>query len=86
MNSLWPRTPIATAAVNNVLGGAELMRLSRTPEIHADAAYVILTQPSQKFTGNFVWDEDILRQVGITDFSKYRFHKTIDESQLARIH
>ena len=84
-NSLWPRTPIATAAVNNLLGGAAVMRISRTPEIHADAAYLILTQPSDKFTGNFVWDEDILRQSGITDFSKYRFDKSVKEEQIGRI-
>eukprot|EP00484_Ammonia_sp_Unknown_P026687 CAMPEP_0197036138 /NCGR_PEP_ID=MMETSP1384-20130603/13738_1 /TAXON_ID=29189 /ORGANISM="Ammonia sp." /LENGTH=334 /DNA_ID=CAMNT_0042466279 /DNA_START=105 /DNA_END=1109 /DNA_ORIENTATION=+ len=85
VNSLWPRTPIATAAVNNVLGGAALMKRSRTPEIHADAAYVILTQPSARFTGNFVWDEDILRQTGVTDFDEYRFDKSVDDKEIPRL-
>ena len=85
VNSLWPRTAIATAAVNNILGGAEMMRRSRTPQIHADAAYLILTQPNNVFNGNFVWDEDILKQDGVTDFSKYRFDKTVQEKDIIRI-
>ena len=85
VNSLWPRTSIATAAINNLLGGSAMMRISRTPQIHADAAYLILTQPSDNFTGNFVWDEDILRQYGVTDFSKYRFDKSVKENELNRI-
>eukprot|EP01084_Bolivina_argentea_P110728 197658_1 len=84
-NSMWPRTPIATAAVNNILGGNAVMKRSRTPQIHADAAYEILTQPSDVFTGNFVWDEDLLRQMGITDFSKYRFDPTATEKDIIRI-
>jgi len=84
-NSLWPRTPIATAAVNNLLGGDWMMRRSRTPEIHADAAYLILTQPSDAFTGQFVWDEDLLRLDGVSDFSKYRFDKSMDEKDILSI-
>jgi len=84
VNSIWPRTAIATAAVNNILGGAAMMKRSRTPEIHADAAYVILTQPSG-FTGNFVWDEDILKGIGVTDFRKYQYDPTVAASQVARI-
>lgn len=84
VNSIWPRTPIATMAVNNVLGGEALMKRSRTPEIHGDAAYVILTQPTS-FTGNFVWDEDLLRQRGVTDFKKYQFDPTMDPKQIIRI-
>jgi citronellol/citronellal dehydrogenase len=72
VNALWPRTVIATAAVQNLLGGDATIRGSRKPEIMADAAYVILTKPSREFTGNFCIDEDVLRAEGITDFSKYQ--------------
>ena len=71
VNGLWPRTAIATAAVKNVLGGEELMNISRTPEIMADAAYVILTKPSKEFTGNFCIDDNLLAEHGVKDFSKY---------------
>jgi len=71
VNSLWPLTTIDTAAVRNIIGGPELAQASRTPEIMADAAYVILNRPSRECTGNFFIDEDVLRQEGMTDFSKY---------------
>ena len=71
-NTLWPRTIIATAAVQNLLGGDAAMAVSRTPEIVADAAYEILTKPSRECTGNTFIDEDVLRAAGITDFSAYR--------------
>lgn len=70
-NALWPRTAIATAAVNNLLGGDMAMKRCRTPEIMADAAHVILSQNSRECTGNFFIDETVLRQHGVTDFSKY---------------
>lgn len=70
-NSLWPRTTIATAAVQNLLGGDETMRRSRTPEIVADAAHVILTSDSRTCTGNFFIDDDVLRGAGVTDLSGY---------------
>ncbi len=70
-NALWPRTAIATAAVNNLLGGDMAMKRCRTPEIMADAAHVILSQNSRECTGNFFIDETVLRQYGVTDFSKY---------------
>jgi citronellol/citronellal dehydrogenase len=72
VNAIWPRTIIGTAAVQNLLGGDEAMRGSRLPEIMADAAHAILTKPSRQFTGNFCIDEDVLRGVGVTDFSKYQ--------------
>jgi citronellol/citronellal dehydrogenase len=72
VNALWPRTVIATAAVRNLLGGDEIIRGSRTPDIMADAAYAILTKPSREFTGNFCIDEETLRREGTTDFSKYQ--------------
>lgn len=72
VNTLWPRTVIATAAVQNLLGGEAAISRSRTPEIMADAAYVILTRPSREFTGNFCIDDDVLASAGITDLSKYQ--------------
>ncbi len=67
-NALWPRTTIATAAVNNLLGGDALMKRSRTPEIMADAAHWVLTQPSRDCTGNFFIDEAICRdRLGMDD-------------------
>ncbi|PWJ80566.1 citronellol/citronellal dehydrogenase [Pseudaminobacter salicylatoxidans] len=71
VNSLWPLTTIDTAAVRNLLGGAAMADMSRTPEIMADAAHVILTSPSRERTGNFYIDELVLREAGVTDFSKY---------------
>ena len=70
-NALWPRTTIATAAVQNLLGGEALMKMSRTPEIIADATYCILNRPSDKCTGNFFIDEEVLESEGITDLSHY---------------
>jgi citronellol/citronellal dehydrogenase len=70
-NALWPRTTIATAAVQNLLGGEMLMRMSRKPEIIADAACYILNRPSGECTGNFFIDEDVLQSEGITDLSAY---------------
>ncbi len=70
VNALWPRTTIATAAVN-MLGGDELMQHSRKPEIMADAAYAILTRPSREFTGNFCIDDSVLEDEGISDLSDY---------------
>ena len=71
VNALWPRTAIATAAVQNHLGGDEIMRLSRNVDIMADAAYEILTKSSKEFTGNFCIDDLILHDSGIKDFKKY---------------
>src|SRR5580698_6642577 len=70
-NALWPRTVIATAAVQNLLGGEATIRGSRSPDIVADAAHVILSRPSREHTGQFFIDEDVLRSVGVTDFDKY---------------
>jgi citronellol/citronellal dehydrogenase len=70
-NSLWPRTIVATAAVQNLLGGDEAMARARTPEIMSDAAHAILTRPSRECTGNFFLAEDVLVEEGITDFTGY---------------
>jgi citronellol/citronellal dehydrogenase len=71
VNTLWPRTVIATAAVQNLLGGDEVMAHSRTPDIMADAAHAIFSRSSRECTGNFFIDEDLLRQEGVTDFDQY---------------
>ncbi len=70
-NALWPQTTIATAAVQNLLGGEQLMQMSRTPQIVADAAYYILQRPAASCTGNFFIDEQVLAEEGITDLSRY---------------
>jgi citronellol/citronellal dehydrogenase len=72
VNALWPRTTIATAAVQNLLGGEEGIRHSRRPEIVADAAHAIITKPSRTFTGRFLIDEDVLRAEGVRDFARYQ--------------
>jgi citronellol/citronellal dehydrogenase len=71
VNTLWPRTTIATAAVN-MLGGDRLMNMSRTPDILSDAAYRIFHKPSREFTGNFLIDDTFLASEGVTDFEQYR--------------
>lgn len=78
VNALWPRTPIATAAVKNLLGGRSTVKHSRKPEIVADAAYLILTKPSRECTGNFFIDEKILKDHGITDLDKYAIDSSVD--------
>ena len=70
-NALWPRTTIATAAVQNLLGGQMLINMSRTPEIIADAVFYILSKPATTCTGNAFIDEAVLAAEGITDLSKY---------------
>lgn len=70
-NSLWPATTIATAAVQNLLGGDMLMKMSRKPDIVADAVHYILQQPSKTYTGQQLIDEQVLQQAGITDLSAY---------------
>lgn len=71
LNSLWPRTTIATDAVANLLGGEETVQRSRLPAIVADAAYEIITTPSRQRTGELLIDDDVLREAGVTDFAPY---------------
>lgn len=73
VNALWPKTVIATAAVQNLLGGDDTVKRSRKPEIMADAAHAILTRPSRELTGQFCLDEDVLRQAGVRDLDRYAF-------------
>jgi citronellol/citronellal dehydrogenase len=70
-NALWPKTTIATAAVENLLGGDFLIQRSRTPDIVAEAAFHILKRPSFECTGNFFIDEQVLAAEGITDLERY---------------
>jgi citronellol/citronellal dehydrogenase len=71
VNALWPRVTIATAAIKNLLGGDRVMRMSRTPDIMADAAYAIFQKPAKSFTGHFLIDDSFLAGEGVTDFEKY---------------
>jgi citronellol/citronellal dehydrogenase len=70
-NTLWPRTTIATAAVQNLLGGDRIMQASRTPEIYADAAYLVVTTSSRELSGRSLIVEDVLEASGLSDFSQY---------------
>ncbi|WP_322410986.1 NAD(P)-dependent oxidoreductase [Microbacterium invictum] len=81
-NTLWPRTTIATAAVQFALGGDRMMRASRTPEIYADAAYEVLTKPSREYTGQTLIVEDVLEAAGVTDFSRYAAVPGTPDSEL----
>ena len=71
VNSLWPLTAIDTAAVRFALGGDAMAADCRSPEIMADAAYAILARPARSCSGNFFIDEEVLREEGVTDFSRY---------------
>jgi citronellol/citronellal dehydrogenase len=76
-NGLWPRSGIATAAIKFALAGDAGMRMCRTPEIMADAAYAIFNKPAAQFTGNFLIDDSFLYGEGTRDFDRYR----VDPSQ-----
>ena len=71
-NALWPRTTIATAAIQFALGGQAAMRQCRTPAIMADAAHAVFTKPAREFTGRFLIDDTFLFAEGERDFDKYR--------------
>ncbi len=72
VNALWPRTTIATAAIEYVVGGEPMMRRSRKPEILADAAYRVFAKPARAFSGRFLIDDTFLAAEGVTDFRPYR--------------
>jgi len=71
VNALWPKTAIATAAVQNLLGGDTAVARCRKPEIMADAAHAMLTRSSREYSGHFAIDEDVLRAAGVKDLDKY---------------
>jgi len=75
-NALWPRTGIATAAIRNALAGDEGMRHCRTPDILADAAYLVFNKNARDFTGHFLIDDTFLASEGVTDFDQYRVDPT----------
>jgi citronellol/citronellal dehydrogenase len=70
VNALWPRTAIDTEAIR-LIAGQEARRRTRSPEIMADAAYVMVTRPARDYTGRFMIDENVLREAGVTDLSRY---------------
>src|SRR6516165_6016328 len=72
-NALWPRTLIATAAVQNLLGGEAAMARARKPQLYADAAYAVITKPSRDCTGNAFLCEDVLAAEGVTDLDRYAY-------------
>jgi len=76
VNALWPRTTIATAAIKNLLGGDQVVRMSRTPAILADAAYRVFLKPARSFSGHFLIDDSFLAGEGVTDFDQYRVDPT----------
>jgi len=76
VNALWPRTTIATSAIKNLLGGERIMRMSRTPDILADAAWRIFQKPAEEFSGRFLVDDTFLAGEGVTDFDQYRVDPT----------
>ncbi len=78
-NCLWPRTLIATAAVQNIVGGDQAMAAARRPEIMADAAYEVLCKPSRECTGNTFIDDEVLAAAGVTDLSAYRYGPGSDD-------
>lgn len=78
-NCLWPRTTIATAAIQNILGGEAAMAVSRRPEIVADAAREVLIKPAKEYTGQCLIDDEVLRAAGVTDFAPYRYEGVAEE-------
>ena len=81
-NTLWPETTIATAAVQFALGGDRMMKVSRTPEVYADAAYALLVKPAREYTGQTLIVEQVLRDAGVTDFSGYAATPGTPDSEL----
>jgi citronellol/citronellal dehydrogenase len=77
VNALWPRTTIATSAIRNLLGGDEIMRRSRSPEIVAEAAVRIFAKPAKSFTGNFLIDDSFLIAEGVTDLDQFRMDPSL---------
>lgn len=76
VNALWPRATIATSAIQNLLGGDAIMRMSRKPDIMADAAYAIFNKKAATFTGHFLIDDNFLYDEGVRDFEHYRVDPT----------
>ena len=78
VNALWPVSTVATAAIQNLLGGDEMIRRSRKPEVMGDSAHIILTRDSRNCTGNFYTDEEVFAEEGITDLSHYAVDPSVE--------
>ena len=78
VNALWPRTTIATSAVQNMIGGESLMRASRKPDIVADAAYLVFCADARRLSGRFLIDDSWLWENGVREFDAYRVDPTVD--------
>ncbi|MDF3194779.1 NAD(P)-dependent oxidoreductase [Pseudomonas sp. 1928-m] len=76
VNSLWPKTVIATAAIEFEAGGLAVMKAARLPAIMADAAHAILSSSERSISGRLLIDEEILREQGQNDFEQYRYDPT----------
>lgn len=85
VNALWPRTAVATAAVEFALGGDQMMKTSRKDTIMGDAAYVILTSNSKTTNGQFFIDDEVLASSGVTDFNQYKVDPNLKDSELTQI-
>lgn len=81
-NTLWPRTAIATAAVQNLLGGDSVVNGSRIPEIMADSAYEIIRSCSRSTNDQFFIDDEVLAAVGVVDLEKYKVDKRVKDHEL----
>lgn len=79
VNTLWPETYIATAAIEFAVGNKETLNYARKPEIMADAAHVVLTHPSKNYTGLWLIDEQVLKAAKVTDFSQYAYNPEFEE-------
>lgn len=79
VNTLWPETYIATAAIEFAVGSKETLNYARKPEIMADAAYVVLTHPSKNYTGLWLIDEQVLKAAKVTDFSQYAYNPEYED-------
>ena len=82
VNSLWPKTIIATAAIEFAVGNAEMLKLARKPSIMADAAFEIVQRDAKTYSGKFLIDEDVLREAGVSDFSMYKNDPNVSDAQL----
>ena len=78
VNALWPRTTIATAAVQNLLGGDDMVQRSLTPNVMGDAAHIILTRAPAEATGQFFIDDEVLESAGITDLTPYKVNPDME--------
>ncbi|ACV26181.1 SDR family oxidoreductase [Kangiella koreensis] len=79
VNTLWPETYIATAAIEFAVGNKETLNYARKPEIMADASYIVLTHPSKNYTGLWLIDEQVLKAAKVTDFSQYAYNPEFEE-------